>query len=149
MGEGIGIDPGSLNLPRCQQIQAPTRRAPRRTEGDVDRARTSPLNGRNPPCVEPRPCRKPPRARCVGGFRSCLPPQATHNLRKRRVDEKTVRWIASFSRSGKAVLQLREHTTELLSIDTGIPQESPISPILYLFYNADILEDAIRGTRTQ
>jgi hypothetical protein len=43
------------------------------------------------------------------------------------------------------MIQLREHTTELLSIDTGIPQRVPISLILYLFYNTDILEDAIRG----
>jgi hypothetical protein len=47
-------------------------------------------------------------------------------------------------RNRKTIIQLREHTTELLNIDTGIPQGSPISPILYLFYNTDILEDATR-----
>jgi hypothetical protein len=80
-----------------------------------------------------------------GAFDHVSHPRLLHNLRKCRVDEKTVGWIASFSRNRKTTIQLREHTTELLSIDTGIPQGSPISPILYLFYNADILEDAIRG----
>ena len=27
-------------------------------------------------------------------------------------------------------------------VDLGIPQGSPISPILYLFYNADLLEES-------
>jgi hypothetical protein len=72
-------------------------------------------------------------------------PRLLYNLQKRRVDEKTIGWIASFLRNKKTTIQLREYTTELLSINTGIPQGSPISLILYLFYNTDILEDATRG----
>ena len=30
--------------------------------------------------------------------------------------------------------------SEKITIDAGIPQGSPISPILYIFYNADLLD---------
>lgn len=40
-------------------------------------------------------------------------------------------------------------TTSQFAVQTKIPQGSPISPILYLFYNADLLEICNRpGTNT-
>jgi hypothetical protein len=79
-----------------------------------------------------------------GAYDHVSHPRLLHNLRKRRMDEKTVGWIASFLKGRTTTIQLREHTTEPLQIETGIPQGSSISPILYLFYNADILENASR-----
>ena len=67
-----------------------------------------------------------------------------HNLRKRKVDQKTVGWIASFLEDRSTTIQLREHTTKPRQINTGIPEGSPISPTLYLFYKADILKDSTR-----
>ena len=80
-----------------------------------------------------------------GAFDHVYHARLLHNLRKRKVDQKTVGWIVSFLEDRSTTIQLREHTTNSLQINTGIPQGSPISPILYLFYNADILEDATRG----
>lgn len=37
-------------------------------------------------------------------------------------------------------LKLQEYTAPSAPIQTGIPQGSPLSPILYLFYNADLIE---------
>lgn len=67
-----------------------------------------------------------------------------HNVRKRKVDQKTVGWIASFLEDRSTTIQLREHTTKPRQINTGIPEGSPISPTLYLFYKADILKDSTR-----
>lgn len=63
-----------------------------------------------------------------------------HNLRKRRVDEKIVKWVASFLSGRSTTLKLPEYTAPSVRIETGIPQGSPASPILYLFYNADLIE---------
>ena len=37
-------------------------------------------------------------------------------------------------------MRLNDYTTEPFIINTGIPQGSPLSSIIYLFYNADLLE---------
>ncbi|KAJ3453607.1 hypothetical protein MRS44_017854 [Fusarium solani] len=63
-----------------------------------------------------------------------------HNLRKRRVCQNIVRWTDSFLRDRSTTLKLQEYTAPSAPIQTGIPQGSPVSPILYLFYNADLIE---------
>ncbi|KAJ6436234.1 reverse transcriptase [Purpureocillium lavendulum] len=54
-----------------------------------------------------------------GAFDNISHRRLLHNLRKRRVDETT---------------------SEPYQLTTGEPQGSPLSPILYLFYNADLLD---------
>ena len=63
-----------------------------------------------------------------------------HNLRKRRVSQEIVDWVASFLTNRSTSLKLQEYSDPSTAIQTGIPQGSPISPILYLFYNADLIE---------
>lgn len=63
-----------------------------------------------------------------------------HNLRKRRVPEPLVRWVADFLKDRRTQLKFDDFTSEPLTADCGIPQGSPLSPILYLFYSADLLE---------
>lgn len=63
-----------------------------------------------------------------------------HNLRKRCIDPKIVRWVASFLSDRSTTLKLPEYTAPPTPIKTGIPQGSRVSPILYLFYNADLIE---------
>ncbi|CDO74892.1 hypothetical protein BN946_scf184461.g4 [Trametes cinnabarina] len=63
-----------------------------------------------------------------------------HNLRKRRVPEPLVRWIADFLRDRCTQLKFDDFTSEPLPADCGLPQGSPLSPILYLFYSSDLLE---------
>lgn len=64
-----------------------------------------------------------------------------HNLRKRRIDPKIIRWVASFLSDRSTTLKLQEYTAPSAPIETGIPQGSRMSPYLYLFYNADLVED--------
>ena len=75
-----------------------------------------------------------------GAFDNVCRPRLLHNLRKRRINETLVRWIESFLSDRSSTLKLQEYTAPAAPIQTGIPQGSPLSPILYLFYNADLIE---------
>ncbi|KAJ5849228.1 hypothetical protein N7534_007917 [Penicillium rubens] len=59
----------------------------------------------------------------TGAFDHVAHERLAHCLRKRRIPEQMVRWILSF---------LRDRLTTL---------GSPLSPILYLFYNADLIDE--------
>ena len=65
-------------------------------------------------------------------------------LRKRKIDRKVVQWVGSFLTNRHTIVKTAEHTTSKLSIDLGLPRGSPLSLILYLFYNADLLDDSIK-----
>jgi ribonuclease HI/exonuclease III len=75
-----------------------------------------------------------------GAFDNVSHTRLLHNLRKRRIDEKTVRWIASFLDDRHTRIRIDGFTSTQYATSTGIPQGSPLSPILYLFYNADLIE---------
>jgi hypothetical protein len=75
-----------------------------------------------------------------GAYDNVSRPRLLHNLKKRRVDPTIVRWIDSFMCDRSTTLKLQEYTAPSAPIQTGIPQGSPLSPILYLFYNADLIE---------
>lgn len=64
-----------------------------------------------------------------------------HNLRKRRVPDCIVQWVASFLTNRRMIITLLEGPMGEFDVPTGIPQGSPLSPILYLFFNADLIEE--------
>jgi ribonuclease HI len=76
-----------------------------------------------------------------GAFDYVSHPRLLHNLRKRQIDGRIVRWISSFLVNRTTTIRLNEYTSEPMDTSTGIPQGSPLSPILYLFYNADLLDN--------
>ena len=76
-----------------------------------------------------------------GAFDNVSHPRLIHNLKKRRIDPQVVKWVGSFLKDRKTTIRLPEETSKLLDVETGIPQGSPLSPILYLFFNADLIED--------
>src|SRR5579862_3633128 len=75
-----------------------------------------------------------------GAFDNVSHARLLHNLQKRRIDPKVVSWIESFLKTRSTTLSFGDTNTDLLEISTGIPQESSLSPILYLFYNADLMD---------
>ncbi|KJK76179.1 hypothetical protein H634G_08585 [Metarhizium anisopliae BRIP 53293] len=75
-----------------------------------------------------------------GAFDNISHKRLLHNLRKRRIDEKTVRWISSLLEDRHTRVSLDGFKTERHKVSTGTVQGSPLSPILYIFYNADLIE---------
>ena len=75
-----------------------------------------------------------------GAFDNVSHIRLLHDLRKRRVDEKMVIWIASFLSKRHTSINIDGFRSKPYQINTGIPQGSPLSPILYLFYNADLID---------
>ena len=63
-----------------------------------------------------------------------------HNLRKRRIPESLVKWVEDFLSSRRTEVKVNDFILPEALVSVGIPQGSLISPILYLFYNADLLE---------
>lgn len=83
-----------------------------------------------------------------GAFDTVSHPRLIHNLRKRRIPQWITDWVLCFLSDRTTTLSLHQTTSERFLVRTGIPQGSPISPILYLFYNADLLDICNRqGTK--
>ena len=75
-----------------------------------------------------------------GAFDNVSYKRLLYNLRRRRIDKKVVAWIASLLESRHTKIVIDGHKSRQYNITTGIPQGSPLSLILYLFYNADLIE---------
>lgn len=66
-------------------------------------------------------------------------------LRQRGLPEWIVLWVESFLSDRTSTLRIGPYKTEVFKVTNGIPQGSPVSPILFLFYNAELIE-ALNGT---
>jgi hypothetical protein len=69
-----------------------------------------------------------------GAFDNVSHTRLLDNVWKRRVDERTVNWIASFRSDRHTSITVDGfRSQEEYAISTDIPQDSPLSSILYLF----------------
>ena len=72
-------------------------------------------------------------------FPSVSHPRLLHNLRERRIPEPLVSLIGSFLTGRQTKIKCSDFTSQPFDCTVGIPQGSPLSGILYLFYNAPLL----------
>lgn len=61
-------------------------------------------------------------------------------LRTKRYPFWIVQWIKSFLTNRKTTLILFDEETDQFSVEAGVPQGSPLSPILFMLYNSELFE---------
>ncbi|KAL1581903.1 hypothetical protein WHR41_09480 [Cladosporium halotolerans] len=79
-----------------------------------------------------------------GAFNGVHPSVLAERLRERRVPGDLVAWIESFCNRRKASVVVGDYESPISEIEhAGILQGSPLSPILYVFYNANLVQGRI------
>ena len=75
-----------------------------------------------------------------GAFPNTATTRLIHNLQKRRVPAAIVRYIEQLLTGRKTRLKFDDHVSEIINITNGIGQGDPLSMLLYIIYNADLLD---------
>jgi ribonuclease HI len=75
-----------------------------------------------------------------GAFPNAVTKQLIHNLRKRRIPEIYTKFIRLLLTNRRTKIKFDDFTSETVDITNGIGQGDPLSMILYILYNADLLE---------
>ena len=63
-----------------------------------------------------------------------------HNLRKRRIPTKYVKFVDNLLKGRRTKLKFDDYISEPMEIQNGIGQGDPLSMLLYIIYNADLLK---------
>jgi len=63
-----------------------------------------------------------------------------HDMKKRKVSRLLLEFVKNFLRDWRITITIDDHTTTKRSVNVDISQDSSLSSILYLFYNANLLE---------
>jgi len=75
-----------------------------------------------------------------GAFPNAVTDRLIHNLKKRRIPTTYVKFIERLLKGCKTKLKFDDFISEFIEITNGIGQGDPISMLLYVIYNADLLE---------
>ena len=75
-----------------------------------------------------------------GAFPNAVTTRLVHNLRRRRVPASIVRFVKTLLTGRKTRLKFDDYVSEVTDITNGIGQGDPLSMLLYILYNADLLE---------
>ncbi len=76
----------------------------------------------------------------AGAFDNVPHKRLLHTMHKKGVPGWILRITAEFLRDRQTKISIPGHTSEWIPVNTGIPQGSPLSPILFLFYISELLE---------
>jgi len=79
-----------------------------------------------------------------GAFLNAVTVCLLHNMRKRQIPEKYVIFMNNMLTGRRNRVKFNDYTSDWFNLDNGIVQGNTLSMILYLFYNADML-DIARG----
>ena len=76
----------------------------------------------------------------AGAFNNVHHKRLIHNMRMRRIPEYLSKWATSFLKGRSTQLRFNGVTSTSIPTPAGTPQGSPLSPIFYMYYNADLLD---------
>ena len=76
----------------------------------------------------------------AGAFNNVHHERLIHNMRVRRIPLKIARWVQSFLSNRTTSMKYNGITTDSFSTPAGVPQGSPLSPILFILYNSELLD---------
>ncbi len=76
----------------------------------------------------------------AGAFNNVHHTRLLDNMKKRRIPTPIIRWVQSFLADRQTQLSFEGNISAPIPTPAGIPQGSPLSPLLYMYYNADLLD---------
>ena len=76
----------------------------------------------------------------AGAFDNASHKRLIHILQNKQVPTRIVLWVESFMSDRWSSLTIDTQTSSLFPIQNGIPQGSPVSPILFLFFNEELVK---------
>ncbi|KAM3543691.1 hypothetical protein ARSEF1564_003451, partial [Beauveria bassiana] len=79
-----------------------------------------------------------------GAYNGVFKDRLLQRMRARGMPEKMVRWMGAFCSDRTASIQVNGQESDVQALDqAGLPQGSPLSPVAYLFFNADLVQRRI------
>ena len=86
------------------------------------------------------------RSNVKGAYNNVATEPEIRRLRQRQIPETVVRWVQDFCTDGRACILVNNLTSEVQALpQAGLPQGSALTPILFLFFNADLVQSAPRN----
>ncbi|KAM6505284.1 hypothetical protein FSOLCH5_15485 [Fusarium solani] len=79
-----------------------------------------------------------------GAYNGVFKDRLMQRLQARGIPKKLVKWIDAFCSDRRATITVNGYTSGLQELpQAGLPQGSPLSPVLFLFFNADLVQSRI------
>ena len=79
-----------------------------------------------------------------GAYNGVCKERLLQRMKARGIPEDLLRWVEAFCSERTATIQINGQLSEAQSLpQAGLPQGSPLSPILFLFFNADLVQRQI------
>ena len=75
-----------------------------------------------------------------GAFPNAVTDQLLHNLRKQRIPNTYIKFITQLLTNRRTKIKFNDYISEMMEITNGIGQGDPLSMLLYILYNADLLK---------
>ncbi|XP_044718734.1 reverse transcriptase (RNA-dependent DNA polymerase) domain-containing protein [Hirsutella rhossiliensis] len=83
-----------------------------------------------------------------GAYNGVCKERMLERMKARGIPSRLVNWIDAFCSGRTASVVVNGHTSEQQTLpQAGLPQGSPLSPVAFLFFNADLVQRRIKSNR--